>query len=1463
MAAPQQPAAPAGGLLNRPAELTRLLWEASITRNGGFFLYYFDTVAGGGLPDRVFNDRGQAQLTLLVLHARPDLPGQQNRLTDHMNTLVTGEPFESTHATLYAEADPPAGETIETDPDVSLADAAGRSFSDVGDLAEHNAALELREKAEVRVGQGVYQAPVNRIQVRDIADLFSTTVDALRAANPLRTDLQPDTFLSHPDALRLPALRLTAGVSGRTGTLAEVGTFCGEDLAALGADNADVPGLFADGQLIRVTGGPMVRTPSVPQGVVAFRAERPVPAAVPADPDADGFARRYLLHHFTLLGYRVEENAAFTASPLGIPAGPTVEQTAPHDGNKLRTVPAPADDETWTYALTVPYTGFAKGSPGRYAGVGGVLRTSFDWLDQFGNRLVTTLSAPAAKGRTPLGRPPALAGYADPLVGLGQWPAVSPDWRVATADGKPAIELRLAFDATRYAGLLAARAVNGTTVEAEFTEAVDPASAQAAANYTISPHVPVTEARLQADGRTVRLTVHSLPAGVLTLRARDIGPKAPSRHRDLGGTAAFHGEESARSSTAQLNAARDLRMYLALLDQLTDPSGIALTVATTLVVDKDGRPKPLPLDGPHRTGLLRWLGSVKEFLTDRADFGTTTQEPAAAHTLAIPLDPTAVNPAQLFKLSVSFTMGRTGGAVLGGLATVPGIRRATTAVPPRHEKTTGKDPSLGLAVFADSFEKALSRSDQLLKVASGADRGDTGPGAAAALWAVRVGLEDGVPVRCALKEPGEAGPLVFVPRPAATALQSRSAVQIREFRTGEGLVTPVPRDFTGVDLDLWCRGLFAAVDSVLTPRYTAALQILARQPFGSTRRDWLDELLSCKRKLAEIAETWLTPVFADQRGAAPATARAAYRQQLLSRLSEAYATRAAVEFQAEVTADIGEPLAQEPPRLYGGMALALTDGNRASDGDRQDVPLTSSSPKLTLRTGTRPLTFVLSGPEVVHDREGGVVKRAAVDLAYRPTAIEHQIGEGLGGTDYRPSSWLAFVRPGGFKELTPATFDVPLPLRAFPDSPILTVQTGKAAATGTERLGDLTRWDYAFTYTRPFHYPQDEILLEVRFNVRDTALAWADTLTDPFPHLAQFTTAFPGVRADLDRYLARIDATSDPAKEPDTFRKAAVAVDALLAMLTALTPDSAAGPLTAAPPPAAAAGVGNPAFPFVLSESAETVAGVPDTLVVEVRPTGTPPTGIGVPRVLVEPDVYETVPLPSTEEEPGTHRFAYRKKTAPRTYLPASRGQAIPARTVVLSGLDILAFQDAWAVASLERNRHLVPNRELDAPFVFTTAGVSFPNPLHPHVDLDTRVNIADLGTSARKALDQHFLTLFETLLLRDGRPKADAVTVRAEVTYRYPLNRQLPPVSLPLLVQPPAAVTLDPQRKELKALCATWSRAVGKWFGTRKPLGGGELCLDLTLVSDLTRSPMPLLRLRGLHLPLDRVEPPLPALAP
>jgi len=85
-------------LLNNKVELIQSLWKASITRNGGFYLY-FNQKDEAGLPDIIFNNQGEASLSLFVLYDESNVG-----LHPYMNAALIGDPINSSTGSVIAKA---------------------------------------------------------------------------------------------------------------------------------------------------------------------------------------------------------------------------------------------------------------------------------------------------------------------------------------------------------------------------------------------------------------------------------------------------------------------------------------------------------------------------------------------------------------------------------------------------------------------------------------------------------------------------------------------------------------------------------------------------------------------------------------------------------------------------------------------------------------------------------------------------------------------------------------------------------------------------------------------------------------------------------------------------------------------------------------------------------------------------------------------------------------------------------------------------------------------------------------------------------------------------------------------------------------------------------------------------------------------------------------------------------------
>lgn len=82
--------------LNTPGNFVQLLWENSIVRSGGYYVYY-RADDGSGLPDYLFNEDGTAMLTLVITYKT--LP-----VESFVNSVITGDGIDTSKTSVYAQS---------------------------------------------------------------------------------------------------------------------------------------------------------------------------------------------------------------------------------------------------------------------------------------------------------------------------------------------------------------------------------------------------------------------------------------------------------------------------------------------------------------------------------------------------------------------------------------------------------------------------------------------------------------------------------------------------------------------------------------------------------------------------------------------------------------------------------------------------------------------------------------------------------------------------------------------------------------------------------------------------------------------------------------------------------------------------------------------------------------------------------------------------------------------------------------------------------------------------------------------------------------------------------------------------------------------------------------------------------------------------------------------------------------
>ena len=1402
---------PHPNLIGAPNEFLRLLWEASITRQGGFYLGYTTEIGGPGplkgLPEHAFNDRGEAEVAVLAIFTTGSDGGQA--LRNFMNVAVTNEAFDLSHAALVAEAVPmsvaASRDFAATD---SLSSYAASYYTSAGVLAEANASVDFRAGVNVTVVGGLYQVPPNPTSsptrqdpgadLTLIAAHFGTTPAAIRAVNigQLTDTLAPLT------AIKLP----TVAVPSAGQSLKKLADYFAIPVPEVAAANLDVEGLYPAAPLT-VNTGPASLAPTVRRGVAGLQLQRVAPQ-VPDTPTGD-WALEYLRQNFSLLGYRVATNNGndyFPQSAWGLPSGP-IDPDATPGGDKIQAPKAMVAGDPWNFAFSVPYASVlaaGKDTVNPYAGVGGILQFELAWLDIFGNRILSELANPAPAPTAPRQRPPQLLGYTDRLMGIGQWAAVANAYRVVldSTTRAPSLLLQLDFDASSYQE--AAAAIGGN----------DPAAAQA------------------------------------------------GKHTIAQGIAA----------------------YTLITEQLADPAGVTIELSTSVTPTATWTLPDAPRVGAPAS-LRAWAETILAYL--QALETNPKTPPPAPYESAVQLDAGAINTDEIFKLETRLTVRRQKQLVAGELATVDGVAEASTAIAPFTGTLTsgnGGPPQRSLTAFATDFKDAFASLDGIeLRIATGADRTQFIGTGTSPVWVVQLGKKgSGKPISFTITDAGS--PTVYAPRPISNVLASQATTPIIQYTTGSVIKLDGPyvdRSFTSIDLDKWMATTLTFIDELFTPKYTMAADILRRNianvpPDDGAWPDALELLVNAKKKLADNLRSAMIPVYKGESANAQQLAdiREAFYQTMLARLGGFYGVAAGIQFTADVKAAIRlEPDATKVPRVFGDMVMNGTNSNNGT-------MISISSPKLDLafgasKSGVIPPSPYLSSLVSTPSVDTG---RVSLNLDYKGQYIEHDIGRLAGIQGYEPSTWLSFVDIGGSDDANPLCaelggFDVPIVLREFPAMPMLvnqdevaqitsschqpiTLEAAASSATSLlagmqcvrtgnyDPLAAAARWHYSFTYSMQVHRQQDEIHGKVNFNVAGErgVMTMADAGRDMFDNLAQFTQVYPQVRTDLNSYLVPIDVdTTDPTQ----LRNAQTALESAAAMIDWLG--------TSPPGPGDAGGfvrstqVGP--VEFTISEGNRPIGGV-DALTITVELTAQLPPRVGPP--FVEIAGY------SCERQPDsgglTSVFAY-KSDVDGQYLTASVGMNIPARTFVLPDLDILERQDAQAEVYITRNADLVPGKTIADPLVYMTPTVSFDQPLHPTLVVDDPINLATIFSTGpnnpvQRSLDCQLGLLYDALFANAG---TDDVTLQASLYYEYEINSEISKVRLPVYLLPPTRTQLrqggsgTPLADVITLQVAGWTG----WFGTNTPVTtGGSLVVDLTVMSDLTARPMPILHLANLYVP-------------
>ena len=1430
------------GCLDTAYDFVRMLWENSITRSGGYYLYY-SSGDDSGLPESIFNEKGDATISLLFIYGNPGVPGVEG-VGSYVNCAVTGDPIDPSRSVVYGRAEP---FDLDHTPGAteSLDDIALKYYTTPIELVEDHPSHPLADGRSVVVSAGTYMvSPIGTRpggRLADIASYFNTTEEAIKEANPRR------------------AFECKPGPEDSLATIADRYQITPSQLAEA---NADHP--LAEGKPVKISERTYeVRPAGVPPGGrledIASYFNTPGEEIIKANPEIDpwpellepglviripeievliGPGTETFADLTSFYGTTIADFAEINRSTKGLlsPAAP-LHLLVPYDAIHLPKITAPirtdgcgktfadlaafygcsaadlAEDNRSVAGLlsaapmkigggpkvrtaTVPAGAVAIGArrvvaaevpdlPGDGGDYGQLyLQQTFSML---GYRVLQNLDFHGSKRGLPMGpvetadrRESKIRAAAPPRAPgeLWEYHQALPYPRFAKHGGSERGAGIPDPSESPYAGIGGLLQVNFGWQDIFGNVARTPLS-----DPSLDKTAPANNPPILLGYTDELIGLGRWPSVSSSYQVLKDG--AGTR---LTITLAFDPEYYLSSDESGIvgedpkkdKASQDLRVYRQLYYQLLNTTGSDEETIKISIEASLLEEASLELAKDQIQGLRGWIEDIYQFLSDLAQGRAASAKPPMDH---------------LIQLAIAL-----GAAEEGYALNSAQIFELTVAM--RMERPVS-------AIQAELKEVAGVRSSST-NIPPAIDNGGSGDPYSLKSFATRFEEALSLPESFQLKVANGTDR-----RRIGTSSTSKSIWAVRlGAGGGEGISYAVknpdapkifaPRpisnrpesrskvpikkyasddeihlDFVGVDMDVWVREFLAAVDRFLTPEYLSPARLLMKDD----EEEIIEKLLGYKKSLASSISDLASPVYVGDSDDGLAEAKEAYRQQLLVQLSNAYATDAVIQFDVEVDADIPQPGSSSPPRLFG--VPAPEDGGESQNGD---VSLTAA--KVLLEKGSKKLTFLLQTKATKEEDDPSTPMRSYIplDLSFQGSMIEHEIVRLLeiagyeGG--YEASSWLSFVTPpaGDFSLTKPlGSFDVPLVLRAIPAAPSMIGQAGlsQLEEITPSKIDEAVIWDYSFDYSQSRHEPQDEISFRVEFNLQPGLRALSSPIDDLFSALAEFVTVYPDVAKDLDGVLRKIDGKAEKGERERACKALEFFSDLVGGVADAWKSSKGAE---------FAGGYGGgkvaDGCKFSIREESKRID-YPDRTAVEALMIRVKGDWLSSPPMVFIKEYYTVL---DTDLEDGSEvRYLFKSKDG--EYLPASRGRDIPGRTVILPDLNVLERQSARAVASLSRNEELVREKKTADPFVYRTSEIQFANPHRPKLGWDDPIDISLVGSpdgeAVRRPLAEHLSSFFENLFKNRTAGSKDLFTLQLECIYEYHVNPGLPWVTMPVLFVP------------------------------------------------------------------------------
>jgi hypothetical protein len=1375
------------GIGNSTHEFLRLLWELSVVRSGGYFLYYETVDGGSGLPASLFDNTGTATVSAVVAYAPSGSSSFGTTVLNFVNSVLTTDSIDTSRDILrvLSTSAPATSAAMTGTASETLRTVAALYGDEPGGIVSLNPTLPLT--GCTLTVNGIWR----QLTAADLTDptktlaTLATYYSAGAKTAITATDIQnlnPVVPVALASVFAIPSIQYVVTQTAAPGnTFGSIGTYYGLSPDAVASLFLDVPGVFTAGATLSLDSQTFDLSASAAPGNISIELVREnlgQPATLPSNPTPQqkaDYAQAFMYQLYQTLSAGLVQNPYFKpGSPFGLPFGP--QQQSSDDGlsafasqakrmQHRQSRLAAAADSPFEYTQTLgiakfaqinaapkaPDAGLPPQSANPYLGVGTVAQVSLRWQDLFGNTTLTPFEQPSPQYAGALNGAANPILYNDLLIAPSSWPNVQSSYTYTGAAGSPTLTLEFKLDVTPYTA-------------------------------------PNDQARRDLEQFT--LIYFQLNQDYTNLGVPGVIGNAVS---------------------------------MSLRNQLLASPEITLTEAQCKQVRG------------FVASCVQWLSS---FLG-----AAPLPLPAPVTDLTIAIQPAQLTSGNIIELGLDFVLTRQAILVQNEVAALDdGLSVTSTILPLANTSSSG---SVVYTNFATNFETTFQTADWYLKIGEGIAQSAGGaPGNSEQLYAVRFGTASGKGIYFEIGDT----PSYYAPKPIAKALESRSATII-DYKTGNSSTS----SFSGVDLNLWFQTCLDAVDTFLSAQYATPAFILDKL-LGTDpmKTGYFGKVLAAKQTLADAIAAAVVPILSTSATDASSSwiAQNTMRQRLLITLGDAYAAGAVVLYGLS---GLTGTASANPNNLYGQPAGSLPQGN------------TGSNQNFALSAARFPLTPIQDGPTTYDPRVAftftskNVTEQSYVplDLGLNLTHLEFDRETVPGIDGYVQSRWLVFINGPFYYQLGKATANVPIVDRALPAPPTVQRQLAVQSQQSPTSAADLSSWNYSFDYLYQA-VAQDTIKVSLEINDDPDSPKSFGATDDPdlFTALAQFTTSWPAISADLATYLPRIHAAVPPAdvqaaalKAVSTFEDYITQVaTAYSALATAKTSrfDSTAPEkieidfeLSLQPAP-----LTNAAQTVILGLTINGVAATWDAATNTIS-NGT----ITLPAVsvLIEDDLYLAQPVTPT---PPNVSIAYQYKSRiDGTYLSYTQAGENYSRTIAMDGLNVLKHQNAWSSILVERNKYLFPiadvaNVQTASDFLFQTPLVRFANVVVPQL-VYSSFAMGAIPAAATPTFES-LLNAFFAQLFTGG---TGSISIEAAVngSYSYELFPNLPRVSLPINYLPPTEVLVDPSTPP--ALCAVLAASIQEWRSTQLPTltGNPQIDLILTIFGGLSEQ-QPLLVVQDLN---------------